>query len=221
MNLKKKMIYLVIVFTILSMLTIGFVARSTMMKSYLALENENAIVEYERVYNGFDFMIHRLDTILIDWAHWDDIYDYMKEENVDFVYRNVVPTTFIDSEIEYFVLLNSKGEAVLERKYDLEKGYFTHVSEKTLKEMSSLVNETGLIWVDGKTLVVASSDVRDSNLTKKSIGSLHFAYELNGRILNQIREAFKANIQIYHGVESKFKESYSVVRYDTFFSYFI
>ncbi len=64
------MIYLVIVFTILSMLTIGFVARSTMMKSYLALENENAIVEYERVYNGFDFMIHRLDTILIDWAHW-------------------------------------------------------------------------------------------------------------------------------------------------------
>ncbi len=161
-------------------------------------------------------MIHRLDTILIDWAHWDDIYDYMKEENVDFVYRNVVPTTFIDSEIEYFVLLNSKGEAVLERKYDLEKGYFTHVSEKTLKEMSSLVNETGLIWVDGKTLVVASSDVRDSNLTKKSIGSLHFAYELNGRILNQIREAFKANIQIYHGVESKFKESYSVVRYDTF-----
>ncbi len=33
--------------------------------------------------------------------------------------------------------------------------------------MSSLVNETGLIWVDGKTLVVASSDVRDSNLTKK------------------------------------------------------
>jgi len=216
MNLKKKMIYLVIVFTVLSMLTIGFVARSTIMKSYLSLENENAIVEYERVHNGFNFMIHRLDTILVDWAHWDDIYDYMKDENLDFVYRNVVPTTFIDSEIEYFVLLNSEGEEVLERKYDLDQGYFTHVSETILKEMGSLMNETGLIWVDGKTLVVASSDVRDSNLTKKPIGSLHFAYDLNDRILNQIREAFKANIQIYHGVESKFKESYSVVRYDTF-----
>ncbi len=57
----------------------------------------------------------------------------MKEENVDFVYRNVVPTTFIDSEIEYFVLLNSKGEAVLERKYDLEKGYFYSCVRKDTK----------------------------------------------------------------------------------------
>jgi len=201
MKLRKKMLIIIIALMISTLGLLLIITESVIMKSYLSLEEENAQLEAERAFNGVDFTIHKLDAMAIDWAHWDDTYEFINDKNVDYLYRNIVPSTFTDSEMEYMIILDEEYNAMLKREFDLDKETFSSAPESFVQVVKENINTTGIFFIDEKAIAFTIFDIQDSNEVKDGIGALAFGFEFNNNVLDKLRDAFKSDINITHGID--------------------
>ena len=108
MSLKLRIAIIVIcVFVLYGILEFG-VQRYIIFPSFLSLEREEAIKDSKRTVLAIKGEIYHLRKLSMDWASWDDTYDFVKSLSKEYIESNLVFSTFTANSINLLYIIDRK-----------------------------------------------------------------------------------------------------------------
>lgn len=85
------------------------------------LEDKYIIENVERTKKEIFKEIEVLDTIVMDWAVWDNSYQFMIDKNPEYIKANLSEDTLNNLKINIMLFIDNKGNLVHGEGYDLQK----------------------------------------------------------------------------------------------------
>lgn len=136
-----------------------------------------------------------LETLCIDWAFWDDTYEFVEDRNERYVASNLVENTFRDARINVMVFVNKYGEVVFSKFYDEDW------VEKELPDVfisPEVQEKTGFLNFNGKLFLVSSKPILPSVPTsfEESRGYLTMGRILDENWFREVSEVLNAEILV-------------------------
>jgi sensor domain CHASE-containing protein len=99
-----------------------FTARSVLTQGYSKLEFDKTQIQVASAKNLIEQQYEQLSGIGIDWAHWDDTYEFIAKPNNKYIESNYTEDTFSHLRINAIILADNQGKIIYQRGYDyLEK----------------------------------------------------------------------------------------------------
>jgi len=79
-----------------AILVLYFVAQNTLMNSFAEIEERRTHQDVERAVSALSTELSSLDSIVGDWAAWDDTYAFIEDANAEYIRSNLVDGTFVE-----------------------------------------------------------------------------------------------------------------------------
>ena len=119
MTLRKKTL-LIISVTFLSLAVIlYFISQHILLDSFTKLEEQNTRQNVERVLRALSNELYSLESIVGDWAAWDDTYAFIEDANAEYIRSNLIDGTFTELRLNLMMFIHSSGRAVFVKAFDL------------------------------------------------------------------------------------------------------
>ena len=119
MPLRKK-ILIIIGVTVVGLIVILYAtSRIILLGSFAKLEERHTRQNVERALSALADEVSSLDTMVFDWAAWDDTYVFIKDANEDYIRSNLVDETFTSPRLNLMLFINSSGQTVFGKGFDL------------------------------------------------------------------------------------------------------
>jgi signal transduction histidine kinase len=189
MNLRKKT-FLIITVALISMTLVVYVsAQFILLDNYAALEKQRAEVNVKRCLSVLSNELTELDSTARDWAAWDDTYAFIQDANDNYLESNLVDETFINLRLNMMLFINSTGNVVYGKAFNLQNMSETPVPQDMLELLSANAflwyhtdtesSLTGVVPLQEAPLLIASKPI----LTSQNEGPIRGALII-GRYLN-------------------------------------
>jgi len=189
MNLRRKTLLILAFVLIVMTLVVSIGARFILLDNYEALEKQRAEVNAKRCLSVLSNELSELDSTASDWAAWDDTYAFIQDVNDNYVESNLVDDTFVNLRLNMMLFINSTGNVVYGKAFNLQTMSETPVPQDLLELLSANVflwyhpdtesSLTGLVPLQEAPLLIASKPI----LTSQSEGPIQGAL-IMGRYLN-------------------------------------
>lgn len=186
MQLRKKTLLIVGAALICLIVVLYATASTILLHDFCNLEAQYVRLDVARALDALDDDLSNLDTSARDYAEWDDTYSFVNTHSAEFVKSNLVDSTFIYLRLNLLVLLDSKGQTVFSKGFDLKsqtempipENLKQHLTEALLNSGTDTLadrsgrNKTGVLTLPEATLLIASKQVLNSNAQGPSRGTL-------------------------------------------------
>ncbi|MEW5921891.1 MAG: PAS domain S-box protein [Bacillota bacterium] len=198
MSLNKKI--LIITGIIFLCLALSLSAILLFIQTRITAEEEkaDAQAEIEHVLRLLQWEIDRLDALAMDWAYWDDTYDFIEDRDVDYVKSNLVDSTFEVLQIDYIILLDLSGGTVFAGGVDWKTGQKKTVPPDLIdyifpegpytSQADAESGIRGLAAISENPVLVAARPILKSDDTGPARGSLVFARCLDDAFVQHLSE---------------------------------
>lgn len=184
---------------------------------FAQLEQRSAVEDSNRV---FRILISNFDNINLlnqDSAYWDDTYEFVEKQNKSFIEKNYSEDFFKDQKINYLIFVNTAGDIVWSKGYDLVKKVYAEIPQEVLdffkknsihmlrnaEDYNSYVKKGDglggfLKTSDGINNIAyfALNDIKDSNDTKPSRGAMIYGRVLTPEFLKRLSDDFNYQISL-------------------------
>ncbi len=172
-------------------------------KYLLKQEDDQITLMNEGVISYFEEKKLKYIGAVSDWAWWDDAYNYIEQPSPDFEDAYFTDETFINNDINLFMMADINGKAVADLYYDLEHQRF----EESPAELLALIEQYMAMYMgnDGETIVVkagsqyyliATSLVTSSNGAQEPNGILIFGRAIDEDILEKLGWVIDSEVSI-------------------------
>ena len=122
MTLRNKTIMIIGV-TLLGLVVVLYtLSQFILVGSFARLEEQDTTQNIERARDAISNDIAGLDSLLLDWAPWDDTYIFIQDDNEDYIRSNLGTVSFTNIKINLMLFINSSGHIIYGKAFDLEKG---------------------------------------------------------------------------------------------------
>jgi signal transduction histidine kinase len=189
MNLRRKTFLILAVALIIMTLVVYVGAQFILLDNYEALEKQRAEVNVKRCLSALSTELSELDSTASDWAAWDDTYAFIQDANDNYVKSNLVDDTFANLRLNMLLFINSTGNVVYGKAFNLQDMSETPVPQDLLQLLSASdflwhhadteSSLTGIVPLQEAPLLIASRPI----LTSQSEGPIRGALII-GRYLN-------------------------------------
>ncbi len=98
------------------------ISRHVIRTSFLSLEQQAGERDILRVQNALGDEVAKLDTILVDWAVWDDSYHFLRKPTRAFVESNLNDRTVASLRLSAVAFLDPRGNTVWATGFNPAKG---------------------------------------------------------------------------------------------------
>jgi len=107
--------------TCLVLVALQYLASSTIIRnSFRDMADETAQRNLERARFALDDQLQRLDSFALDWASWDDTYQFIVDQNDDYRKSNLPDNSFTDQDINLVAFLDLEGRLMWANAFDAE-----------------------------------------------------------------------------------------------------
>lgn len=189
-SLRAKTLVMIAVTLALTLSVLAYAAQYIVLDSFKRLEAEDANGHVLRVRHAIEENIHDLERNLLDYAYWNDAYDYIIDRNEKFIEDNFINDTFATNRWNVALLIDKSGKIVYAKAFDLEKKSFDSMPKswegeifRDLEKFSPKEKDgfvSGLLWLDESPLLVGSRYILPSKLDGEARGIM-----VAGRFLNE------------------------------------
>src|ERR1051325_3055539 len=105
-----------------------------LQRSYSLIERQQAQQQIERCLATLHSELHHLGLIVGDWAIWDDTYQFMADQNLEYVNSNLIATSLAHSHIDGVYYFNNARKLVQWRQLTPdEAGFDSHPRAEGVK----------------------------------------------------------------------------------------
>ena len=175
----------------------------TVMPSFRSLENATAEQNQSRVIEAIGVQKQGLASSARDWAFWDDTYQFMHGERLDYVDKNVDADSMGALGINYLMLINLQGDIVLDKGFLFTDGdpapiRFTDMVK--LPDGHALRHRfdkpearAGLVQTDKGLIAIGYAPILTSDRTGEQAGTLVFGKFLD---VEALRAATKVDFAL-------------------------
>ena len=164
-SIRTRFIGIMAVMLILTAGMVYLILHTVMQDKINILEDKYIIENVERTKKEIFKEIEVLDTIVMDWAVWDNSYQFMIDKNPEYIKANLSEDTLNNLKINIMLFIDNKGNLVHGEGYDLQKKESVPIDEallKYIKDHSLLQNndvkyrKSGIVTLNGKDLILLS-----------------------------------------------------------------
>ena len=164
-SIRTRFIGIMAVMLILTAGMVYLILHTVMQDKINILEDKYIIENVERTKKEIFKEIEVLDTIVMDWAVWDNSYQFMIDKNPEYIKANLSEDTLNNLKVNIMLFIDNKGNLVHGEGYDLQKKESVPIDEALLnyiKDHSLLQNndvkyrKSGIITLNGKDLILLS-----------------------------------------------------------------
>lgn len=161
--------------------------------------HENDIKAIYALYNG---QKNTLMNFNLDWSKWDESYEYLNNQNNEFVPRNI-NGSFLESGVDALAFIKNNGDllyaSIKQKNVFIEVDSLSDISDDMDKlSLIEKDRQFGFIRIDNKLGYFASSAVQNSEETLKPNGVLVFIKYFNKDFFDQISLITIAKFKLQH-----------------------
>ena len=122
-----------------------------------------------------------------DWSNWDDSYQFVQDNNTQFIETNLVPQAFSDLKVNLMIFVNNSGSIVFGKAYNLdnlteipiERTAFQSVILEGLKQKTIDSQLSGFTKINDGIMLVVARPILKSNYEGPERGILVFGILFN------------------------------------------
>jgi len=205
MSLRSKATIIIVTISLLAISLVNGAARFILVRGFVNLEQEYTARNIQRALNVIIDENTHLETTVRDYAAWDDTYKFAQDLNSDYIASNLVPSTFNNLGINFFIFNDISGKTLFSIAYDLKKQesltlspeFLELILEKTRSmELGGQKSAAGLILFDNQPIQIATHLILPGDLNGPSRGLLTFGRFLGADFLKKISETTQLTIQL-------------------------
>jgi len=222
MLLREKTVIVVTVIVASLMLVLYSSAQAIVANNVAQLEQDQTNNSLERVLKILSNDLSNLDTIVQDWACWDDTYDYAKDSNPAYVRSNLVDETFANLRLNLLVITNSSGSTVFAKAFDLQsetevpipQDLVDHLSPSgpILSHMSLESKVVGVILLEEGPMLIASRPILTSSKAGPIGGTFIMGRYLDSSEVDQLAERAGEPVVVRRIDDSQMPPDFAVAR---------
>ena len=205
LSIYKKMVVFFVIVVVISITAALLMNQFIILYSYVELEEKfiiNRVLRAEKLIND---SVNNLNSLCLDWAHWDDSYQFVEDKNEEYINSNFAdPETSLKTlKIDMIIYINQKGEIIYSKFYDFKEGLEkllpqelvnTILSGTAFQDPSNPIenkNVKGLLLLNDNILILSSNSILTSTNQGPSKGILLMGYFLDDEIadLSSITDA--------------------------------
>ncbi|WP_020589211.1 PAS domain S-box protein [Desulfobacter curvatus] len=174
-------------------------------KGFQKHEDEHAILLVNTARRLLDLKLVNLDKLLIDWANWDDSYDFVQTPTPEYVQSNLPIDTFLDQSLVCVVFQNEKRDVIYLQAVNHDGQFDKALADKMFRQISmkcpslakSLDKQHGMLTFEtGEVVMIAKRPVLTSNASGPPMGTIMFVRIVSQAILNEISSLLSSDITL-------------------------
>jgi diguanylate cyclase (GGDEF)-like protein len=206
MNLRKQTILAISVTFFLTMAIGYFYTHTLFLQGYLSLENQEIKANASRFNKSLNREIENLGALTNDWAAWDDTYNFMENQNQEYINSNLVEDTYSELGLNFIIYLDNNGTMIFKKAFDLENGVEIPLQNSIYLYMKNLVsalpitledeNHQGVFSENGLPVLFAARPILNSLDEGPSHGTLIFGKYLSGTLFDNLSSSVDSEIFI-------------------------
>ena len=183
---------------------IFIVARTVLLEGYAKLEQDKTLIQISSTTSLLKEQSGQLSTSVRDYAHWDDMYQFILDKNSAFIKASLTDNVFSNFKINALFVINNKGEAVYQRGVDpstLKPWRIPDLLVQASRKGGALTdpsktNTSGLFWTPQGVFVVSAIDITNSDENKPRRGTLIMLRLLDQSSIQRIEPILGAKISV-------------------------
>jgi len=196
MSLKTKVLLIISVVFICAMGLIYAVSRLIFIRGLEEIEEQNTIVQVEQAMGVLTYLINDLEVDTADWAAWDDTYEFIQNQNQEYIHSNLVDETFVTLRLNAMLFIDNSGNVVYSKAYDVENeveipfptDLLNHFSGESplLSGLEQNQVISGILELKEGLRIVAAQPILTSENEGPALGTLVFVRLLNEYTLQEL-----------------------------------
>jgi len=119
MNLRKKTILLVAAIVLVTLVATVVASNVVVLSGFSKIEHNEVVTQLERARDALDSQVTSLDLFVVDYATWDDTYQFILDNNTAYIQANLVDQTFQHSDLNLIMYVNNSGDIVYSKTYNI------------------------------------------------------------------------------------------------------
>lgn len=182
-----------------------------LLEGYLTIEQDAVSVNIQRAQNAVNQKIDFYRNIGIDYAHWDDTYDYMVGQNDGYIADTIMPSLYSNYELEFILMVNPGGEIVFSEGYALDDQEITPVADDLTEyakahgdvlmprdEQGRLIGDgiAGIVNLPSRTVILSSTPILPSDNSGEPAGVLIWGRTFDDSLVGEISEQTALNLSV-------------------------
>lgn len=184
-----------------------FVSRHILQQTYSQLEENEMVEETDRAVRALGQSLDRLSRTTADWSYWNDTYEFVQGEYPDYSIDNLGANSLATIDLNFAIFVDREGEVYFSTFVDREEAVATAptfaVDAAFLQALAPapqdlLSQVTGIMEADGRTLLVASRHILDSQSEGPSMGTLIFGTYLDEARVATLEENLRTELSVHH-----------------------
>lgn len=180
MTLGRRVSVIVVITLAMLLTTLSWFVDRVIVEEFRQHEVKTVNQHVQRVVHAFDNLKEQLETKVVDWAQWDNTYEFIENSDQKYIHETVNFLTLTAVQFQQVIYFNSKVEPLHHYEVFLREERVSDIPASTLeilKKAPLAINAkdsptTGLMQLDGSLVLFASSPILDSKREKESRGSL-------------------------------------------------
>jgi len=175
-------------------------------RSFAELEQAEARRNSERVQRAIAAELQHMARSVIDWAAWDDTYEFVGGRNPAYVEENLYFETLKSLDFNLAFVYDRAGNILWGEAYDLDTGEplsIPQLAPGALRPEGVLLANTardgtvtGILSTDAGPMLVASSPILPSEDLAPANGTFLFGRLLDEALIAQLREQANADFEV-------------------------
>ncbi len=200
----------IITVALLSLLIFGAMQLITVLviqPSFVNLEKRETEGSVTQAINTINYRITDLTGGVKDYSFWDDTYNFVQNENEDYIENNFVDETFENLNLNLIAIINNNRSLVYCQSFDLNNSAKVQTTEETIKVLTSdnciwafqSMEDTvsGLMLVDNQPMLVATAPILTSLNQGPIMGGMLFGKYIDTQEIGKLTEIMNLNFSLY------------------------
>lgn len=198
MTLRKKTLILLGTALVILIVVLYVISKTVFLKSYISLEEQNTRSHVQLVLKSLSDIISAQDSKTGDWANWDDTYDFIEKKSPEYIRINPTDKSFSELKINLMLFINSSGQVVFGKAFDLEnqraipvpqsiqKHIFPH--SLILRHPDTMSGHSGILLLTEGPMIITSRPILTSEGEGPVRGTLIFGGYLDDTEIRKMTE---------------------------------
>lgn len=131
----------------------------------------------------------------LDWAHWDDTYNFLLYKNKEYIESNLKDNTLERLNLKFMYFISSDNKIFYEKVNDLKEEEKDDLVEKIFNKIKKIDNskksidaESGIVFSSNKLFIVSICPITTSDEIAKSNGKLVIGRYVDAELLTYINK---------------------------------
>lgn len=183
------------------------------------LEIKNEKNNYQIVDSLMNREKESMSKTVVDWAHWNDTYNFMTGiKKGDYIYNNLQADSIKQINLNFIFYVDTNGKIYFKQTNDMTNKATNLIMNKlfieninTLKFKTNTQIYSGVLFTDAGLYMITAAPITNTPGTSENIGTLIMGKRIGPNFINYINSVTKTKVRFIDSVKAnRLKDSFTI-----------